>query len=341
MKQIDCSIRVIIPAYNADKTLAKCVDAIVNATYLFSNCELTVVDNGLNTNIEVLLKNYFVRTIHKNKYASAAYARNEGASDFIEGIIIFIDSDVIVEKECLNRLIEPILAKDASATIGNYSKDVDGLNFAQSYKQLYIHHIYYQKNTFIQNDYWTAISAVDASAFHYLKGFNTAFQGANGEDQEFGIRLTKNDFRTTSVSNALGKHLNPYSVKKIIHNDFRKGMTAMSNSLGNQVPLNDNRHAKMRSIIAVLLGTLVPISLVLSIFFKPFLGLSITLSLLWFISRLNLIRCFLQTKGPIFLIKSIILIYVLDLVRFTCVVSGYTDHWIPGKTKLKPDLRHE
>ena len=324
---INQPIRVVIAAYNAEKTIAKCIDAIVDASCFFSRCELIVVDNGLNPNIDIILKNYSLKIIYAKKYASAAYARNEGALDFTHGVLIFIDSDVIVEKECLNRLIQPILKGKSSATMGNYSKDVLSLNFAQSYKQLYIHHVYRQKEA-IKNDYWTAISAVDANVFHDLTGFNISFKGANGEDQEFGIRLSQKGYITTSVSNAFGKHLNPYTIKKIIQNDFRKGMVAMSNSLVNQVPLNDNRHAKKRSIIAVILASLTLFSLIMSIFLKPLASLFILLFLFWFFSRLNLIRCYFQTKGLVFLIKSILMIYILDLVRFTCVISGCINYWL-------------
>lgn len=341
MKEISHPIRIVVPAYKAEKTIIACIDAIFNAVYRFTNWELVVVDNGFNPNLEKLLKQLPIRIVHKSEYASAAYARNIGTEEFHEGILIFIDSDVIVQKECLNRLIRPIIDNEATASIGNYSKDVAGLNFAQSYKQLYIHHIYDQKNNFIQNDFWTAISAIKAKTFHKLKGFNINYKGANGEDQEFGIRLTKNEFKTINIPTAQGKHINPYTLRKIVQNDYRKGMTAMSNSLKNQVPLHNNRHAKRGSILAVAFASLIPVSIIISMFYKPFLVVSIFLSILWFIFRFNLIKCFFKAKGPIFLFKSISFILVLDLVRFICVISGYINHWLIRQTTLNPNFSHE
>lgn len=339
MNQINQIIRVVVPAFNADNTILQCIEAIVNATKHFTEWELVVVDNGLNQELWALLKQTPAQIIIAQDLASAAYARNIGAQGFHDGILIFIDSDVIVEKESLYQLVQPILNKEAIATIGNYSKDVTELNFAQSYKQLYIHHIYNQKSELIQNDFWTAISAVDSKIFQNLNGFNTSFKGANGEDQEFGIRLSKHGHRILTVSKALGKHLNHYTLKKIIRNDYRKGLTAMSNSLVNKVSLNDNRHAKKRSIISVILATCIPFCLSLTLLLKLPISVTLIFVLSWITLRSNLIQCFIQTKGFVFLIKSVFLIYILDLVRFTCVFVGYKNHW---KTRnLNPNLTHE
>lgn len=326
MNQVNNPIRIVVPAFNAGKTILQCVQAIIDATIHFAVWELVVVDNGSNKELKNKLKQTPAQIINAQELPSAAYARNKGAQGFNDGIIIFIDSDVIVEIESLYQLVQPILNKQAFATIGNYSKDVSDLNFAQSYKQLYIHHMYKQKSQLIQNDFWTAISAVDSKTFHSLQGFDSSFKGANGEDQEFGIRLTTNGYKIFSISRAMGKHLNPYTLGKIIGNDYRKGLTAMSNSLVNKVPLNDNRHAKVRSVISVLLATFTPIYFLLSLIFNLPINITFIFVLLWVVFRLNLIQCFAQAKGFAFIVKSIFLIYALDIVRFTCVVSGYKNH---------------
>jgi len=339
MNQINKPIRIVVPAFKAEKTILQCVQAIINATACFTLWELVVVDNGSNDELKAILKLTPAQIINAQELPSAAYARNKGAQGFKYGILIFIDSDVIVEVGSLYHLVLPIINKQAMATIGNYSKDVSELNFAQSYKQLYIHHMYKQKSQLVQNDFWTAISAVDSTVFQSLQGFDSSFKGANGEDQEFGIRLTTKGYKILSISKAMGKHLNPYTLSKIIGNDYRKGLTAMSNSLENKVPLRDNRHAKHRSVISVLLATCVPIYFTLSLLFNLPVGITFIFFLFWVIFRLNLIQCFVQTKGFAFLMKSIFLIYALDIVRFICVVAGYKNHW--STNKLTPSLTHE
>lgn len=292
-------IRIVVPVYNADKTIEKCIESIYRAAGNMEHWELIVVDNGMNDNLEKLLHKYPVQIIRDHKVASAAYARNVGAALFSHGILVFIDSDVIVEARCLNRLVKPIMDKTEVATIGNYSTDVEGLNFAQRYKQLYIHHIYSNNDTLIKNDFWTAISAIDATVFHQLNGFNCSFLGANGEDQEFGIRLTQNDYSVASIPNANGKHINPYTIKKLIRNDFKKGVKAMSNCLENQVPLKDNRHAKLRSIYAVFFAFSFAFSIIISGFNLTILWGSLLLFAIWFMLRLNLVMVYLESQSPL------------------------------------------
>lgn len=322
MQKNNKRVRIVVPAYNAGETIVECVDAICKATYCFENWELIVVDNGLNHNLDTFLKKYPIQILQKTKIRSAAYARNKGAENFLEGILVFIDSDVIIEKECLLLLTKPIINKSEIATIGNYSKEVTGLNFAQRYKQLYIHHVYSQNDSLIKNDFWTAISAIDASIFHQLNGFDCSFKGANGEDQEFGIRLTQKKYSVVGIPNANGKHINAYTVKKLVFNDFKKGITAMSNSLENKVPLKDNRHAKYRSINAVFFAALFALTFVLSILSVKMLVVSGLFFILWFVFRYNLVKICFLSQGAIFTIKALFLIVILDLVRCASVLVG-------------------
>jgi cellulose synthase/poly-beta-1,6-N-acetylglucosamine synthase-like glycosyltransferase len=214
------------------------------------------------------------------------------------------------------------------AAIGNYSRNIDGLSFSQKYKQLYINHVYNRGHLTIKNDFWTAICAVDAKVFKRFAGFNSYFKGANGEDQEFGIRLTKYGYRVWTVKNANGQHLNPYGVLNIIRNDFRKGLVAVKNSLDNKVPFSDNRHSKKQDIISVLFAVLTAIFLILipiSIFsISPFLSSFI----IWLTYRIDLSRQFLKYGGKVFFIKSLMLMFTLDLVRCMCVIVAVVKYKI-------------
>jgi glycosyltransferase involved in cell wall biosynthesis len=322
MTTAEKTVRVVIPAYNAGVTLVDCLEAIIESTAFLFSREIIIVDNGRNTDLQKLSEKYPVTVLKRDESNSAAYARNEGAKGFYNGILVFIDSDVICEKNCIKELLEPVQNNLCQATIGNYSKNLAGLSFSQKYKQLYINHIYDRESSKIKNDFWTAIACVDANVFHKLNGFDSNFKGANGEDQEFGIRLTKNGYKVLSVKHANGQHLNPYGVYKIIRNDFRKGITAVKNSLDNKVPFSDNRHSKTADILSVLFSVGAVFFLFISILNFTFLFIAIGFYALWFLSRGKLSIAFLENGGILFCIRALLLMYVLDLVRFTCVLFG-------------------
>lgn len=316
-------IRIVIPTYNAKETICECVQSIYNSVLYFDHWEIIVVDNGNNINLKKTLQNYPVKIIIRKEKSSAAYARNEGAKGFKEGILVFIDSDVIIEKNCLKKLTEPILTKKCDVTIGNYSQNIQGLTFAQKYKQLYINYIYSRKQQQIKNEFWTAISALNANVFHKLNGFNQNFNKKNSEDTEFGIRLSQNGFQVVAVNEAFGIHKHLYTIKKIIINDFRKGVSALVLSNKKKVPITDNRHANRKDILAVFTATMTIFLLLSSfIFYQLILG-SIFVFVLWIILRFKLISIYYNTRKFNFYMKAIILMFILDLVRTTCVLFSF------------------
>ena len=321
-------LRVVVAAYNADKTIQTCIDAIIAALNFHESWEIYVVDNGQNFQLSKILKNFPVIILKRDILNSAAFSRNEGAKKFNNGVLVFIDSDVVCEKKCIEKLIVPIIQKKCHASIGNYSTNVNGLKFSQKYKQLYIHHIYNNSSFDIKNDFWTAICAVDAHVFNELGGFDVSFMGANGEDQEFGIRLTRFGYSVLFVNNALGKHLNPYGVFNIIKNDFKKGLKAVKNSLDNKVPLSDNRHAKMNDKIAVLFSISTMVLLTFVIFNKYFLYLSLLSFLPWLFFRSKLIQTFIKNGGVFFFLKAMLFMFCLDIIRFICVVLGFLKYYL-------------
>jgi glycosyltransferase involved in cell wall biosynthesis len=326
-------IRIVIPAFNASSTIQKCLDGVLGSISFFESWEIIIVDNGQNPDLLKLLKDYPVSVIKQDKHQSAAFARNEGAKGFLNGILIFIDSDVVCEKDCIENLIKPIQNNLCDATIGNYSKNLKGLSFTQKYKQLYINHIYSRENKLIKNDFWTAICSVNAHVFNKLNGLNTNFKGANGEDQEFGIRLTKNGYNVLFVKNANGQHLNPYGVLNIFRNDFKKGVTAVKNSLENKVPFSDNRHSKMSDILAVIFAVLTIITLFFSLINSDLVFYSIMFFILWFTCRIFLNITFYKNGGLIFCIRALLLMFSLDLIRFICVIIGFKNNFLKKSLK--------
>lgn len=63
-------ISIVVPVYNAEKYLHRCIDSILKQT--FSNFELLLIDDGSTDQSGVICDNYSnkdsrVKTIHKKK----------------------------------------------------------------------------------------------------------------------------------------------------------------------------------------------------------------------------------------------------------------------------------
>lgn len=103
-------ISVIVPVYNVEKYLQKCVDSIINQTY--NEMEIILVDDGSTDSSGKICDQYKnkderIIVIHK-KNGGLSSARNSGL-DIMKGkYVYFVDSDDFVHKEMLENMYEVI-----------------------------------------------------------------------------------------------------------------------------------------------------------------------------------------------------------------------------------------
>lgn len=268
-----------------------------------------------------------VRQIHRPRRASAAHARNEGARLARGRYLVFVDSDVWLEANAVVRLIAPLQRDAADATVGNYSTDIRGLRFAQGFKQLYIHHVYAERGLEMRHDFWTAISAVRADRFRQLNGFDDSFDGACGEDMEFGIRATRAGLRLLRVPKARGQHHHDYTLAGLVRNDWRKGRTVMRNTLRARTPLTDHSHAAPRNVRAVAAAGALVAGVVGSIWWPPLVVVAGVSATVWLIAKRGLLQLFARVTSLPFVVAAIPLLFSLDLVRGGCVAVALLEKW--------------
>lgn len=112
-------ISVIIPVYNSEKYLHKCIDSVLSQTY--QDFELILVNDGSTDKSgaicdEYALKDERVKVFHKEN-GGVSDARNRGIDNAKGEWIVFIDSDDWVNKNYLKELIEDIKEKDVDFVI--------------------------------------------------------------------------------------------------------------------------------------------------------------------------------------------------------------------------------
>ena len=115
-------ISVIIPVYNVEKYLIKCLDSIINQTY--KNIEIILIDDGSPDNCgricdEYAKRDYRIKVIHKKNEGVAA-ARNEGLKESKGNYITFVDSDDIVKDDYIEYLYNILTKNDADIACCNF-----------------------------------------------------------------------------------------------------------------------------------------------------------------------------------------------------------------------------
>ncbi|MBR3738144.1 MAG: glycosyltransferase family 2 protein [Eubacterium sp.] len=89
-------ISIIVPVYNVEKYLERCVESLVNQTY--QNIEIILVDDKSPDSSgalcdELAKKDERIRVFHKEKNEGLGFARNTGIENACGDYIMFIDSD--------------------------------------------------------------------------------------------------------------------------------------------------------------------------------------------------------------------------------------------------------
>ena len=99
-------ISVVIPAYNSMATIGKCLDSI-RACGPPQPREVIVVDSGTDGTAKLLKRHYpWVQYYHHHNRLLPGAARNLGWRHATGGIIAFLDSDCMAEKDWLKNMAE-------------------------------------------------------------------------------------------------------------------------------------------------------------------------------------------------------------------------------------------
>ncbi|NLD35613.1 MAG: glycosyltransferase [Desulfatiglans sp.] len=97
-------ISVIIPSYNSESTISKCLDALKNQEYR-GEYEIILVDSSRDRTPEIVNSKYpDIQFIHLDKKTDPGTARNIGIEKSKGDLIAFIDSDCVAAPDWLNRI---------------------------------------------------------------------------------------------------------------------------------------------------------------------------------------------------------------------------------------------
>lgn len=115
-------ISIIIPAYNIEKYISRCLDSIVEQTY--TNLEIIVVDDGSKDNTGKILDDYAmsdnrIHIIHKEN-GGVTSARLEGIKQSTGEYIGFVDGDDYIDSNMYERLIANMLENNADISHCGY-----------------------------------------------------------------------------------------------------------------------------------------------------------------------------------------------------------------------------
>lgn len=124
-------IAVIIPVYNAEKHLQKCIESLLKQT--FFECEFIFVNDGSQDNSQKIIEDFqkidnrIFLINQKNLGVSAA--RNKGIAIAKSTYICFVDADDYVEESFFETLYSNAINNNLDAVVCKYQSSQHNVNF--------------------------------------------------------------------------------------------------------------------------------------------------------------------------------------------------------------------
>ncbi|SES12355.1 Glycosyltransferase involved in cell wall bisynthesis [Butyrivibrio fibrisolvens] len=118
----DILVSVIVPIYNVEDYLPKCIDSIICQTY--KNIEIILVDDGSPDSCGQICENYKkkdsrIKVIHKEN-GGLSDARNAGICRAKGSYYVFIDSDDYIHERMIETLVEGVVSTGADIAVCSF-----------------------------------------------------------------------------------------------------------------------------------------------------------------------------------------------------------------------------
>lgn len=194
------ALSVIVPATDGPPTLARCVDAI--RSRLAGDDELIVVAEPA--------------------FSGPAHARNRGAAEARNEVLVFVDSDVELHVDALDRIRRTFVEQpELDAVFGSYDDRVGGQSVLSAFRNLLHHHVH-QQGAGPAATFWTGIGAIRRETFLEAGGFDVErYPRPSIEDVELGVRIAGAGGKLELDPQLRGTHLKRWGFVDMMRTDFR------------------------------------------------------------------------------------------------------------------------
>lgn len=121
-------VSVIIPVYNTEKYLIRCIESIIHQTY--KEIEIILIDDGSTDKSFEICRKYSdtfdnIKAIHIENHG-VAFARNCGIDLSIGDYIQFVDSDDYIEPNMIQKLLEEQENRKTDIVLCGYYREKSG-----------------------------------------------------------------------------------------------------------------------------------------------------------------------------------------------------------------------
>ncbi len=217
--QFSCALSVVIPVYNGGSVFRECLAAVRRST--FTDYELIVVDDGSTDDSRQVAVEYRARVLSlQGRKHGPGYARNRGVEIATGSLVLFLDADVCVHADTLEKVVQYFNSDPSvDALIGSYDDQPADQGFLSQYKNLF-HHYIHQNARRQASTFWGGCGAIKKAVFLEYRGFDETYGRPSIEDIELGFRL-RSGGRIIHLSKEIQvTHLKRWTFRGLLRTDF-------------------------------------------------------------------------------------------------------------------------
>jgi len=217
-------ISIVIPVHNGAGTLSECLQAIGDCDYV--EHEVIVVDDASSDSSAEVAARYNCRIVRLPENMGAARAKNLGAREAKGDIVLFTDSDIVLQPDTLRLVASHFEDPSIAGAVGLLGQRLRYDNFSSQFKNLWMYYTYQR----LANSqaakrgvglFFTSIASIRRAVFEQMGGFDPNYSGASiTEDIEFGQRLLSAGHTVRLDGRLKVEHLKHYSFAGLLRTDL-------------------------------------------------------------------------------------------------------------------------
>jgi glycosyltransferase involved in cell wall biosynthesis len=298
-------ISVVVPAYNAERTLDSALAPLVGLLLDREILELIVVDDGSTDSTAWIAKEAGARVVPSGGRLGPAGGRNVGAALAKGNVIWFVDADVVVHPDGARVLKDAFERTKAAAVFGAYDEFPAATNFLSQYKNL-AHRHHHVRSGRERETFFAGCGAVRTAAFRAIGGFDAKrYPKPSIEDIELGVRLRRRGFMIRLEPDLQARHLKSWDFADMVRTDILQRTVPYVRLLGDHRVPDALRISPLEWVrVAIAWGFLLSVLT----FGMGFLSWWIPLALLAAAIglNLNLVTLFYRANGIWFALRAIL-----------------------------------
>ena len=296
------AVTVIVPVYNGERFLPRCLDAINGSDH--PPLEVIVVDDLSTDDSAEIARQRGARVITTGRRSGPGAARNLAAAEARGDLLLFVDADVVIKPDTLTKIVGCFSDPKLSAVFGSYDDQPGERNFLSQYRNL-LHHFVHQNSNPDASTFWAGLGAIRRDVFTAVGGFDCEKCAIPSiEDIELGSRLRASGHRILLAKDIQAQHLKRWTFLPMVKTDiFCRALPWSKLILTSKGMINDlnlKTADRLSAVLVALCCLLLPL-----IVWKPLFAvlLPVLLLAILFLNR-EIFSFFYRSRGVLFAVRA-------------------------------------